>query len=277
MVNVIAAELLKLKRKKLLLITAVALLLYLLCILGTIVEVEGVRDFRSFLINPYVLILFVHAIAIGILGITIFSNEYISNTMGQLVVAATSMFRLFVAKLLVLLIFSVVLMLGVVIEIAVCGVVLGYQEVTIFNILLTLSFYMQSALTLVLGLLPVIFIGIMCKRNTILPIASLFLYLMITLLSSMGIVRIESDLMAYIYPFGGTIILQRDFLYYALPAGFTGWVVPTTNMLLCILCLVAFSILFSVFSLYFLKKKSYKLPCGIIKKPLFGQLIYYAI
>lgn len=258
MINVIAAELLKLKRKKLLLITVVALLLYLLCICGTVAdgasEVGG-RDFRSFLINPYMLILLIHSITIGILGITIFSNEYSARTMGQLVVAATSMFRLFVAKLTVLLIFSVVLMLGVVIEIAVCGFVLGYQEMTASNILLTLAFFMQSAIILVLGLLPVIFIGVLCKRNTILPIASLFLYLMITLLPSMGIIKIESDIMAYIYPFGGAVVLQRDFLYYALPVGFTGQAVPTTNTLLCILCLVAFSILFSVFSIYFLKKK----------------------
>lgn len=258
MVNVIAAELLKLKRRKLLLITVVALLLYLLCICGTVAdgarEVSG-RDFRSFLINPYTLILFIHSITIGILGITIFSNEYSAGTMGQLVVASTSMFRLFVAKLVVLLMVSFVLMLGVVVEIVVCGFVFGYQEMTAINIFLTLGFYIQSAITLVLGLLPVIFIGVICKRNTIFPIASLFLYLMITLLPSMGVIKIESDLIAYIYPFGGAVVLQRDFLYYALPVGFTGWVVPTTNSLLCILCLVAFSILFSALSVYFLKKK----------------------
>lgn len=258
MVNIISAELLKLKRKKLLLIAAAALLLYLLCILGTVAdgarEITG-RDFRSFLINPYMLILMIHSITIGVLGITIFSNEYSARTMGQLVVAATSMFRLFVAKLIVLLMFSVLLMLGVVIEIAVCGIVLGYQEMTAFHILLTLAFFMESAITLVLGLLPVIFVGVVCKRNTILPIVSLFLYLMITLIPSMGIIKIENDLMAYIYPFGGAVILQRDFLYYALPPDFTGWVVPDTNILLCILCLAAFSVLFSALSVYFLKKK----------------------
>lgn len=260
LIHIISAELLKRKRKKLLLITAFALLLYLLCILGTVSdgarEVIG-RDFRSFLINPYVLILFIHSIIIGILGIAIFSNEYSAKTMGQLVVTDTSMFRLFVAKLIVLLFFSVVLMLGVVVEIVACGFIWKYQEMTAFNIVLTLAFFMQSSITLVLGLLPVIFIGVLCKQNTIIPIASLFLYLMITILPSMGIVKIESDLIAYIYPFGGAVILQRDFLYYTLPAGFTGQAATSTNTLLCIFCLVGFSIFFSALSVYFLEKKEF--------------------
>lgn len=258
MVNVISAEILKLKRTKLLLITVVALLLYLLCILGTVSdgagEVAG-RDFRGFLLDPYLLILFIHSITIGILGITMLSREYTSQTMGQLVVAATSMLRLFAAKLIVILMFSVVLMLGAVIEIMVCGLAFGYQEMTAFHILLTFAFYLSSAITIVLGLLPVIFMGVICKRNTILPIACLFLYLMITLLPSMGVISIESDLMAYIYPFGGAVVLQRDFLYQMLPAGFTGWGAPTTSIPLCILCLAAFSILFFAGSVYALKKQ----------------------
>lgn len=258
LVNAIAAELLKLKRRKLLLITFVALLLYLLCICGTVadgsIEANG-SDFRLFLINPYMLILFIHSVTIGILGITIFSNEYSVGTMGQLVLASTSMLHLFFAKLVVLLMVSFVLMLGVAVEIIVCGFVFGCQEMTAINVFLTFAFYMQSAITIVLGLLPVIFIGVICKRNTIVPIASLFLYLMITLLPSMGIIKIESDILAYIYPFGGAVILQRDFLYYTLPTGFTGWELPTTNILLCILCLLGFSIFFSVLSVCFLKKK----------------------
>ena len=258
MINAIKAEILKLQRKKLWLIIGISLLIYFLCILGTMSDGMGNingRDFRSFLIDPYILILFSHSIAVGIFGISMFSNEYRDKTMGQLVLASVSMFRLFVAKITVLLIFSVVLMLGFVVEIILCGIVLGYQEITSFNILLTLTFFMQSAVMLILGLLPVIFIGILSKRNTILPITSLFLYLMITLLPSMGIIKIDNDIMAYIYPFGGAVTLQRDFLYYFMPADFTGWITPTTNTLLCLFCLIAFSIAFSILSIYYLKKK----------------------
>lgn len=253
MINMISAELLKLKRKKLLLITITALLLYFICILETVSY--GSKDFRSFLINPYLFILIIHSIAIGIFGITLFTNEYSNHTMGQLVVASSSMMRLFAAKMIVLLMFSAVLMFGLVTEIVICGLALGYREITVFNLLLTLVCYMLSAITLVLGLLPVIFVGVMCKRNTILPVASLFLYLMITLLPSMGIIRIESNIMAYVYPFGGAVSLQNEFLYRVLPAGFTGTPASTVNALLCILCLVAFSVFFSGLSVWCLGKK----------------------
>lgn len=259
MINIISVEFMKLKRKKIWILLLCALIVYLLSIVGTIPqsgrEVNG-EDFRSFLINPYMLILFFHTIIIGILAISIFSTEYNLKTIGQIVVAGTSMFQLFMAKLIVIFTISFFLMFGVILEIIACGIAFGYQEITLSNILLTFLFFLLSAATLVFGILPVIFLGILLRKNTLLPITSLFMYLMITILPSMGILKIETDLLAYIYPFGGAVILQRELLYYMLPVNFTGWSQSTIIIPLCILCLGSFSLLFSALSVYFLKKKN---------------------
>lgn len=263
MLHTISTELLILKKKNLLSLCIVIPILYLLCYLyaGSKIGVDVIfLDFRFLMIDSYLPVLLLHSLAIGIFGFSLFGIALKTDTHNRLDRYPVSMLRYFFAKICTIFIFSVFIMLTAAAELTILGLIISNTGFTMSNIIFTFTFYLLIAITLPLGLMPIFFLMAICRRNPLIPIVSLFLYLSLTFLPGFGIIHINGNIaeniFKYLYPFGSAAMIQKDCLYKRMPAELLGFTESNTYIPLCILCLLAFTVFFAVLSTTSLKKQT---------------------
>ncbi|MGL6201767.1 MAG: ABC transporter permease [Lachnospiraceae bacterium] len=258
MLNILSAELMKYKRGKLLLFFTAAFVIYICCIWAALPSPELVLEISYlelfFDACPYIILF--HIMIIGLLSTTIFSNEYKNNTIRQLFTIPVSSQQFYLAKFFVLITFSVLLMLGFALGVTVIGFIRHATEMTVSNIGWVFVISLVDAITLCVALIPIMLVMIISKQSILLSVLSVFVYTMIVVLPSMGMIRIDNEIWAYIIPLVSMGSIHNALAYIAffpiLPLK-----MPSANVMLCVVCLFLYAIIFSVLSIVVLKRQEH--------------------
>lgn len=258
MLNNISAELMKCKRGKMLLFFLVAVILYIACIFVALPS-PGQISTISYLwlfYDSFSFIFLIHIMVLGLLSATMFSNEYRNNTIRQLITTPVSAAQFLFSKQAVIMMFSVLLMLSYSISVTLIATITQSMELTAFNISMIFIISIVDAVTICMALAPIFLIMVVSKQNYLFPVLAVFIYTVISLLPSMGMITISNKIMSYAFPLGSVAVVHNTLVYGAFSSELSV-TMPSESWIMCLICLCLYVILCSVLSVAVIKKQEH--------------------
>lgn len=197
MLNLIQTELMKLRRKKLLLamffisVAMPALITYYASnISRTSSYMDSFMDFyKMTLIYMNILIL---PGVLGILGTMIFTDEYRNDTTKQLAIVPVSKFQLLVSKIAVLFILSIIIMIFTgILTIAGAFAIGGFPDLDYILVVRVFTLCLYSGLLTPIALMPIVLVTVIARKGFVLPVSLNIVYVFLGYAVASSIVGIH--------------------------------------------------------------------------------------
>lgn len=182
MISIVQTELLKFRRQKMLFGIAGILILFWVGmtfwtyhIPRTDSQMDSFIDFYTRYGNYMSMFL---ACLIGLLFIKSLSEEYRSDTLKEILQVPISKYSLFSAKVVFVLVMSVIIMLMNCVLVVIGAVICNFPDVTVLNIINLIRYFLLIAITLPFSMFPVYFVAVLSKGSTVFSATFNFLYVL---------------------------------------------------------------------------------------------------
>lgn len=248
MLKLVSCELQKLKRKRFIQLTIAGACLFPIPLIAAMSRDEQpfIQLFRAVVLFADILFL---PCVLGIMASILFSMEQKNDTLKNLLVIPISKTKIFLIKLTVLMILSIVYALAAYGASLIGGLIIG----KISNVLFLLPVSIGLGIFVFLATLPVIAIIIICHKSNVFSVIAAFIYAVLGFALVQTIGRGTAfDMLTFILPIGITgkwyfgIVPVEEALSYILPYTLS---TPAAAGLL-----ITYGIVFALLSLFFYKR-----------------------
>ncbi len=261
--NLFIAEIIKLKRKKILALIVAAFVIDVVIILTTINDGMPQPQFLGLYRRAFTTISSVlHPLIISLIGIYIVSDEYKNDTINHIVTAPVPPAKFVFAKIMILQALTLLLTIAVAVIFGICFILFGEGNSIklLENVILHLF---VNSITFTLAFLPILLIVIIFRSNIIIPIVSLLVFSGVIILKNSGTISVTSNsisewVLNYLHPLGNASMIDSALTYRFVPnPEVYGIISPDINWAVSLACFLGVLLLSVGFSIVILNRQNH--------------------